>query len=234
MPNVGRRRYARVGDYVNNRNRTADSVTCHEAGVIHFDAGHLGRARSPSFDEEFHDSAIPLAVCATGVAGSCGERAAGALAALMLLQRSLRQSRVRWPRNDAAHSDPGIRHSASPSARTTSSSPTTSRSTTSSKLAAASNRVKLINVGKTSFGKTWTAVHHLVAGEPRAARQDPRDQHEARASRRGSPTPRRATSRARARVSSTSAADCTRRRSRDRSTRRRSPTSCCRARTSPR
>ena len=75
---------------------------------------------------------------------------------------------------------------------------------------------------------------HFFAGEPRASRQDPRDEHEARAPGRAH---RRPGARPRARRdarSSTSAAACTRRRSPGRSTRRRSPTSCCRARTSRR
>ena len=102
------------------------------------------------------------------------------------------------------------------------------------KLAAASNRVRLITVGKTAYGKTWTAVDHLFAREPRASRQDPRDQHAARAPGGADRRRRRATSRDRGARSSTSAAACTPRRSPGRSTRRRSPTSCCRAPTSRR
>ncbi len=102
------------------------------------------------------------------------------------------------------------------------------------KLAAASNRVQLINVGKTSFGKPWTAA--IISSPANLARLDklreinmtPRAPRRAHRRRGARPRARRGA------PSSTSAAACTRRRSRVRSTRRRSRTSCCRARTSPR
>ena len=49
------------------------------------------------------------------------------------------------------------------------------------KLAAASNRIHLINVGKTSFGKPWTAA--IISSPANLARldHDPRDQHAPRA-----------------------------------------------------
>jgi len=100
------------------------------------------------------------------------------------------------------------------------------------RLAAASNRVKLITVGKTSFGKTWTAaiisspanlanLDRIRAANMRLAHPEGLSEGEAR----------RLASQGRAIVDIR--ADCTPRRSPDRSTRRRPRTSCCRARTSP-
>ena len=100
------------------------------------------------------------------------------------------------------------------------------------KLAAASNRIHLINVGTTSFGRPWTAA--IITSPENYAKLDHYRQINMRIAHPEGLTDSAAHSLARrARSSSTSAAACTRARSRARSTRRSSRTSCCRKANDP-
>ena len=94
------------------------------------------------------------------------------------------------------------------------------------KLDAASDRLTLVESGRTSYGQPWYFALHLQPGEPGQRREVPADRPASRPSRgpdRRGGAPARA---GRARRSCTSTAGCTRPRSRAASTRCSSPTIC--------